>query len=91
MLRTSLGAFLKSDAVKARKGLAEDDTVDAINREIIELIVERMKADSGQVDDALLLLPASKNLERTADHATNIAEDVVYMVEGDLIRYQPTG
>ncbi len=89
MLRESLDAFVKGDATLARKVLADDDVVDGINREIIGLMVERMKSDSSQVDDALLILSASKNLERIADHATNIAEDVVYMVEGDIIRHLP--
>ena len=88
MLRESLDAFVKADAGMARAVMAKDDTVDNYNREIIERMVEQMKADSNLVDDALLFLSASKNLERIADHATNIAEDVVYMVEGDIVRHQ---
>lgn len=87
MLREALDAFVKADADMARHVLASDDIVDNFNREIIELMVEQMKEDSEQVDDALLILSASKNLERIADHATNIAEDVVYMVEGEIIRH----
>lgn len=89
MLRQSLDAFVKADVALARQVLATDDQVDDINRSIIGEMVERMKADSNQVDDALLILSASKNLERIADHATNIAEDVVYMVEGEIIRHLP--
>jgi phosphate transport system protein len=52
-------------------------------------MVERMESSSGQVADALLIVSCSKNLERIADHATNIAEDVVYMVQGEIIRHRP--
>lgn len=89
MLRESLDAFVGADADLARKVLAADDRVDSFNREIIASMVERMKSESSQVDDAILVLSASKNLERIADHATNIAEDVVYMVEGEIIRHLP--
>jgi len=88
MLRESLDAFVRTDTRLARRVLAADNSVDDYNREIIGLMAERMKSDRDQVDDALLMLSASKNLERIADHATNIAEDVVYMVEGDIIRHQ---
>jgi phosphate uptake regulator len=50
---------------------------------------ERVKGESSLVDRALLILPASRNLERIADHATNLAQDVVYMVEGEISRYPP--
>ena len=66
----------------------EDNLVDEANRKIIGMMVEHMKTASDQVDDALLILSASKNLERIADHATNIAEDVIYMVEGEIVRHQ---
>ena len=88
MLRESLDAFVRADPGMAREVMDKDDVVDDFNRVIIDQMVERMKADSNLVDDALLFLSASKNLERIADHATNIAEDVVYMVEGDIIRHQ---
>ena len=88
MLRDSLDAFVKSDPKLARAVMAKDDVVDSFNRQIIEQMVEQMKEDSRLVDDALLFLSASKNLERIADHATNIAEDVVYLVEGNIVRHQ---
>jgi phosphate transport system protein len=88
MVHESLDAFVRADTRLARRVLNEDGAVDDHNRHIIFEMMERMKADGEQVDDALLILSASKNLERIADHATNIAEDVVYMVEGDIIRHQ---
>ncbi len=90
MLRESLDAFVRADTSLARRVLMEDNKVDDHNRQIIIEMAERMKTHQDQVDDALLFLSASKNLERIADHATNIAEDVVYMVEGDIIRHQGT-
>lgn len=88
MVRESLDAFVRSDVALAQRVMAEDDIVDGQNRTIIGEMVELMKSDSGCVDDALLFMSASKNLERIADHATNIAEDVVYMVEGEIVRHQ---
>lgn len=88
MLRTSIDAFIRGDARVAREVCGEDDTVDRANREIISDMLARMRADPGCVDQAVELVSISKALERIADHATNIAEDVVYLVEGDIIRHQ---
>ena len=88
MLRTALDAFVKGDVQLAMSVRQEDYVVDDANRQIIKQMVEHMKTASDQVDDALLILSASKNLERIADHATNIAEDVIYMVEGEIVRHQ---
>lgn len=88
MLRTSLDAFVRADATLARQVLAEDQEVDDAHRRIIGQMVESMKGSSEQVNDALLIVSSSKSLERIADHATNIAEDVVYMVEGEIIRHK---
>lgn len=88
MLRSALDAFVRADVRLAHHVLAEDQEVDEMNRTIIRGMVDHMKKASDQVDDALLILSASKNLERIADHATNIAEDVVYMVDGEIIRHR---
>jgi phosphate transport system protein len=88
MLRHSLDAFVRADCRIARRVLQEDNEVDDAHRRIIVAMVELMKSSSDQVADALLIVSCSKNLERIADHATNIAEDVVYMVEGEIIRHK---
>lgn len=88
MLRSALDAFVRADVRLAHHVLAEDNEVDEMNRTIIRSMVGHMKSASDQVDDALLILSASKSLERIADHATNIAEDVVYMVDGEIIRHR---
>ncbi|MFT4542064.1 MAG: phosphate transport system protein [Planctomycetota bacterium] len=87
MLRKALDSFVKSDVELARRVLVEDNVVDDYNRDIIASMVKRMHKDPAHIDNALLFLSASKNLERIADHATNIAEDVIYMVEGDIVRH----
>jgi len=88
MLRESLDAFVRSDVRLAQHVIGRDRTVDEANRRIIVSMVQHMKSGPGKVDAALLILSASKNLERIADHATNIAEDVVYMVDGEIIRHR---
>lgn len=88
MLRECLDSFVKQSVSLARKIMAEDSQVDAFNRKNIAEMVEVMKGSSENVEDALLFLSASKSLERIADHATNIAEDVVYMVEGEIVRHK---
>ncbi len=88
MLRECLDSFVKQSVTLARKVMAEDERVDAYNRTNITEMVELMKLSSDKVEDALLFLSASKSLERIADHATNIAEDVVYMVEGEIVRHK---
>jgi phosphate transport system protein len=88
MLRDSLDAFVRSDAAAAREICARDENVDRRNRQIIESLLVLMHDDPQNVDQAMELVSVSKNLERIADHATNIAEDVVYMVEGDIIRHR---
>ncbi|GIW78503.1 MAG: hypothetical protein KatS3mg105_0310 [Gemmatales bacterium] len=60
-----------------------------LNREIIEEIIEIMQRSPELVKPGLSLFSAVRHLERIADHATNIAEDVVYLVEGEIIRHQP--
>ena len=87
MLRESLDAFVRQSVPAATKVRADDERVDAANRQNIHAMLGVMKQDPSFVEDALLFLSASKSLERIADHATNIAEDVIYMVVGDIVRH----
>ena len=87
MLRFCLDSFVRGDVKLARKVLAADESVDDMNRRTILELIERMRTEPSIVEPAISYMSASKNLERIADHATNIAEDVVYMVEGDIIRH----
>lgn len=87
MVRRSLDALVKRDPHIARQVCRDDDEVDRLNRTIIGDLIALMKQDAGKIDRALSLFSATRHLERIADHATNIAEDVVYLVEGDIIRH----
>jgi phosphate transport system protein len=89
MLRMALDAFVAQDSRRARKVCAQDDVVDTLNREIIDELLQMMKRSPDLIEPALHLFSASRHIERVADHATNIAEDVVYLVEGEIIRHQP--
>jgi phosphate transport system protein len=63
--------------------------VDADNAAIIEELIARMKQSPDQIEAALSLFSAVRHLERIADHATNIAEDVIYLVDGEVVRHKP--
>jgi phosphate transport system protein len=89
MVRDSLDAFVKLDIALAKRVCRLDDEVDRYNRVIIDLVTEYMKESPDHVFPGLHLFSAARHLERIADHATNIAEDVVYLVEGKIIRHHP--
>jgi len=76
------------DSGLARRVCSRDETVDRLNREIIEEILRRMKETPAYIEPLLHLFSASRHVERVADHATNIAEDVVYLIEGEIIRHR---
>ncbi len=89
MVRDSINAFTNLDTRQARAVCRLDDEVHGLNRDIIEEIMQAMQGDPALVAPGLSLFSATRHLERIADHATNIAEDVVYLVEGDIIRHRP--
>ena len=89
MVRDSISAFIDLDTRMARRVCRLDDEVDRYNQEIIDEIMRTMQADPALVAPGLSMFSATRHLERIADHATNIAEDVVYLVEGEIIRHQP--
>jgi len=89
MVRDSLDAFVRLDVDLAKRVCRLDDEVDRYNREIIDHVSSYMKQSPAHVDPGLHLFSAARQLERIADHATNIAEDVVYLVEGKIIRHHP--
>ena len=72
----------------ARDVCQQDDIVDSLNREIIEELLASMRRSPDLVEPALQLFSASRHVERIADHATDIAEEVVYLVEGEIIRHR---
>jgi phosphate transport system protein len=88
MLRGALDAFVNRDAPAAMAILSQDDVVDTMFRDLSATCVARMKRDPNDVERALGLLFISKSLERIADHATNVAEQVVYLAEGKDVRHR---
>ena len=89
MLTKSLDAFVNMDPVLGRKILDMDNEVDSMNRQMYCTIYELIRKNPEDVEVLLHLLSASRHLERIADHATNIAEDVIYMVDGKIVRHKP--
>jgi phosphate transport system protein len=91
ILRDAVDAFVRGDAQAARRVCREDERVDRFHKEIVKDLQAQMESDRSFVSYGLLMYSVSKSLERIADHATNIAEDVVYMVEGEIIRHSFRG
>jgi len=88
MLKASLDALVNEDLELARRVLKADDEVDAIHRQAYAAIEERVRQDPDSVNCVLRMLSSSRHLERIADHATNIAEDVIYFLSGDIVRHR---
>jgi phosphate transport system protein len=89
MVRQSLDAFVNLDVKQARLVCRLDDEVDRYNSDIIEELLQAMKTSPEMIEAGISLFSAIRHLERIADHATNIAEDVVYLVQGEIIRHRP--
>ncbi|MBI5191653.1 MAG: phosphate signaling complex protein PhoU [Nitrospirae bacterium] len=87
MLKDALDAFVNKDAALARKVTESDDYVDNLNHQIFRELLLFMLEDPHTISRAIRISYVSKYLERIADHATNIAEMVVYLVEGKIIRH----
>jgi phosphate transport system protein len=90
MVRDSLHAFVKGDVLTAQKVIATDDQVDALKEQIIRELLTYMLADPKTIERALALILVARHLERIADHATNIAEDVIYVIQGRDVRHPTT-
>jgi phosphate transport system protein len=89
MVRQSLDSFVNLNTPQARSVMRMDDEVDRYNEEIIQEVLSLMKTSPTLIEPGLSLFSATRHLERIADHATNIAEDVVYLAEGEIIRHKP--
>ena len=96
MLHRALDALVNLDTALASSVCASDDEVDAMNREMYTQIEQGIQRHPDQIDPLINLLAVSRQLERIGDHATNIAQDVIYMIDGLIVRhrteqYQPQG
>jgi phosphate transport system protein len=87
MLKASLDAFVNRDSIAARAIIPRDKEVDALNKQIHGALVQHMVENPDAIARCLHWMVASKSLERIADHATNVAEDVVYLCEAQDIRH----
>jgi len=87
MVKESIDAFVKDDSALARKVLTDDDFVDDLMEQLFRELLSFMLEDTRTISRAIRLSFIAKYLERMADHATNIAELVVYLVEGKIIRH----
>ncbi len=90
MLKKSLDALVNLDEDLAQEVRDEDDEVDATNRVIYDQVKENIKRDIGTLESMINLRSVSKNYERIADLATNIAEDVIYTIRGEIVRHKPS-
>jgi phosphate transport system protein len=90
MLTGSVDALVQLDTQRAREVREADDEVDDINRQLFKEFYAAVRKDPEQVERLLSYLSVGRHLERIADYATNIAEDVIYLMEGEIVRHKPS-
>ncbi|MBI3878547.1 MAG: phosphate signaling complex protein PhoU [Verrucomicrobia bacterium] len=91
MLKGALDAFVRRDSAAARAVIPRDTEVDALNKQLHRELASFMVENPANISRCLSLMVISKSLERIADHATNVAEEVVFLFEGRDIRHQLKG
>lgn len=89
MLKDSLDSFVQGNVALAKKVCDDDDAVDAINKAMYSKVYDGIRKNPEHVESFIHYLSISRHLERVADYATNICEDVIYMIEGKIVRHQP--
>jgi phosphate transport system protein len=87
MLRDALDAFVRRDIALAQTVLSRDDTLDALKTQVFRDLLTHMVHDHRTIEPSLELILISRHLERIGDHATNIAEDVIFMVSAKDVRH----
>jgi phosphate transport system protein len=88
MIRNSIDSFVQDDAQLAKKVIETDKILDNLNKENHDMLIEIMKKNSNDIQTAVALLVISRMLERLGDHATNIAEDVYFIVEARMVKHK---
>ncbi len=88
MVNMSLDALIQRDAAQAREVIEADEEIDVLHRAMYDRVGAAISAHPGHAPALLQLISISRNLERISDHATNIAEDVIYLLEGEIVRHQ---
>jgi len=89
LLKKVLDAFISLDESAAREVCAADSEVDNMNQEIFQQVKEAIMKNPQMFESLLQIMHISRHLERIADHATNIAEDLIYLIEGRIVRHKP--
>jgi phosphate transport system protein len=90
MLEDSLKSFVNEDAALAKSVCERDDIIDDYREQIVRELITYMVSDPSTIERALHLIRISGNLERIADLTTNICEDVIFMVKGELMKHHKT-
>lgn len=90
IVRKSLDSLLNIDPYLAREAIKDDDEINAMKSEMKAEIIEALKREPEHAESLITLLAITHRLERIGDHACNISEDVIYMVEADIVRHQST-
>lgn len=88
MVKVSVDALVTYDTHKAYLVISEDDKIDDHNSIAFKAVQKQIRQDTDFTEYYISLLSVSRNLERIADHATNIAEDVIYLIDGEIVRHQ---
>ncbi len=88
MIRNAIDSFIQNDPKLAQKVIQTDPIIDSYNIENHQILIELMKEDPGNIEPAVALLVISRQLERLGDHATNVAEDVYFIVEAQMIKHK---
>lgn len=88
MVKNAIDSFINADIDLANNVLSTDDSVDAMNKEAFRFAVSRMQTDSSLIEPCCHLIVLSRQIERLADHATNIAENLIFYVEAKLVAHK---
>src|SRR4051812_35363465 len=86
MVRDALDAFVEGEPERAEEVLLRDDAVDDAYSEVVDVMMDRMREEPDDIPAAVRIIKVAKYIERVADHATNIAEEVIFMVRGEDVR-----
>lgn len=90
MVKDSIDAFINEDLKLAFDVKGRDNLIDSLHTQILRELITYMTVDATTIERALQLMRIAKNLERIADMATNISEDVIYIVEGKIVKHKNT-
>jgi phosphate transport system protein len=88
MVKDVIDSFVNTNVELSKKVLDKDDLVDKLNKEIFKLLVEKMKADPSLIEPCSHMIVLTRHIERLADHATNIAEDLVFYVDAQIVSHK---